>query len=65
MTPTLMVAGQHDKQVPPDRVRELYADLGAPQKLLVDLALLVAQRDVGEEPPAAVPRVARMADAGR
>src|SRR5882672_4488841 len=37
-TPTLMVSGQHDKQVPPDRVRELYADIAAPQKLLVDLA---------------------------
>jgi len=37
-TPTLMIAGQHDKQVSPDRVRELYADLAAPQKLLVDLA---------------------------
>jgi pimeloyl-ACP methyl ester carboxylesterase len=37
MTPTLMVAGVHDKQVPPERVRELYADLGAPQKVFVDL----------------------------
>jgi pimeloyl-ACP methyl ester carboxylesterase len=37
-TPTLMIAGQHDKQVPPDRVRDLYADLAAPQKLFVDLA---------------------------
>ena len=37
-TPTLMFAGQHDKQVSPDRVRELYADLAAPQKLFVDLA---------------------------
>ena len=37
-TPTLMVAGVHDKQVPPERVRELYADLGAPQKVFVDLA---------------------------
>jgi pimeloyl-ACP methyl ester carboxylesterase len=37
MTPTLMVAGIHDKQVPPDRVRDLYADLGAPQKVLIDL----------------------------
>jgi pimeloyl-ACP methyl ester carboxylesterase len=37
-TPTLMVAGQHDKQVPPDRVRDLYTDLAAPQKLFVDLA---------------------------
>ena len=37
MTPTLMVAGIHDKQVPPDRVRQLYTDLGAPQKMLIDL----------------------------
>jgi fermentation-respiration switch protein FrsA (DUF1100 family) len=35
-TPTLMIAAQHDKQVTPERVRELYTDLGAP-KLLVDL----------------------------
>jgi pimeloyl-ACP methyl ester carboxylesterase len=38
MTPTLMVAGAHDKQVSPDRVRELYMDLGAKQKVFVDLA---------------------------
>ena len=37
-TPTLLIAGEHDKQVPPDRVRALLADLGAPGKLLVDLA---------------------------
>ena len=37
-TPTLMIAGQHDKQVAPDRVRELLADLAAPQKLCIDLA---------------------------
>jgi pimeloyl-ACP methyl ester carboxylesterase len=37
MTPTLMVAGIHDKQVTPERVRELYADLGAPQKVMIDL----------------------------
>ena len=37
-TPTLMVTGQHDKQVPPDRVRDLYTDLAAPQKLFIDLA---------------------------
>jgi pimeloyl-ACP methyl ester carboxylesterase len=37
-TPFLMVAGIHDKQVLPERVRELYADLGAKQKVLVDLA---------------------------
>jgi pimeloyl-ACP methyl ester carboxylesterase len=37
MTPMLMVAGIHDKQVPPERVRDLYADLGSPQKVLIDL----------------------------
>jgi pimeloyl-ACP methyl ester carboxylesterase len=37
-TPTLMVTGQYDKQVPPDRVRELYADLAAERKVFVDLA---------------------------
>jgi len=36
-TPTLLVAGIHDKQVTPDRVRALHADLGSPQKMLVDL----------------------------
>jgi pimeloyl-ACP methyl ester carboxylesterase len=36
-TPTLMVAGAHDKQVAPARVRELYADLGAREKIFVDL----------------------------
>ena len=36
--PTLMVAGVHDKQVAPARVRELYADLGAREKVFVDLA---------------------------
>jgi pimeloyl-ACP methyl ester carboxylesterase len=37
-TATLMIAGVHDKQVNPDRVRELYADLGAKQKVFIDLA---------------------------
>jgi pimeloyl-ACP methyl ester carboxylesterase len=37
-SPTLLVAGSHDKQVPLDRVRTLYGDLGARQKVLVDLA---------------------------
>jgi pimeloyl-ACP methyl ester carboxylesterase len=37
-TPFLMVAGVHDKQVLPERVRELYADLGSKQKVIVDLA---------------------------
>ena len=36
-TPFLMVAGIHDKQVAPERVRELYADLGSKEKVLVDL----------------------------
>jgi pimeloyl-ACP methyl ester carboxylesterase len=36
--PTLMVSGAHDKQVPPDRVRNLYADLGSPEKVFIDLA---------------------------
>lgn len=37
-TPFLMIAGIHDKQVPPERVRELYSDLGAKQKIFIDLA---------------------------
>lgn len=36
--PTLMVSGAHDKQVNPDRVRELYMDLGSPKKVFIDLA---------------------------
>ena len=36
--PTLMVSGAHDKQVNPDRVRELYSDFGSPKKIFVDLA---------------------------
>lgn len=35
--PALLVAGVHDKQVSPDRVRDLYADLGTRQKVFVDL----------------------------
>jgi len=38
MIPTLMVSGQHDKQVDQSRVREMYEDLGAPQKVFIDLA---------------------------
>jgi pimeloyl-ACP methyl ester carboxylesterase len=37
-TPTLMVTGVHDKQVGPARVRELYEDLAAREKVFVDLA---------------------------
>src|ERR1700691_2790787 len=37
-TPVLMVTGAHDKQVPSERVRNLYQDLGSSQKVLVDLA---------------------------
>jgi pimeloyl-ACP methyl ester carboxylesterase len=36
-TPTLMVSPAHDKQVPPERVRDYFADLGAEQKVLLDL----------------------------
>jgi pimeloyl-ACP methyl ester carboxylesterase len=36
-TPILMVAAAHDRQVNPDRVRELYADHGAAEKVLIDL----------------------------
>jgi pimeloyl-ACP methyl ester carboxylesterase len=38
LTPTLMISGQHDKQVPPQAVRQLYADVGSKQKVFVDLA---------------------------
>jgi pimeloyl-ACP methyl ester carboxylesterase len=37
-TPFLMVTGVHDKQVAPQRVRDLYADLGSKQKVFIDLA---------------------------
>ena len=37
-TPTLMVTGAHDGQVAPSRVRDFYADLGSPKKVLIDLA---------------------------
>ncbi len=36
--PTMIVAGALDKQVTPDRVKVAYDDLGAPDKVLVDLA---------------------------
>jgi pimeloyl-ACP methyl ester carboxylesterase len=35
--PMLMVAAIHDKQVVPERVHELYADLASEQKVLLDL----------------------------
>jgi len=35
--PLLMVAGIHDGQVPPDRVRQLYTDYGGTEKVFVDL----------------------------
>ncbi len=38
LTPTLMVTGEYDKQVPSSRVRDLYADLGAEHKVFIDLA---------------------------
>jgi hypothetical protein len=33
-----MVSGAHDKQVDQQRVKDMYADLGAPQKVFIDLA---------------------------
>jgi pimeloyl-ACP methyl ester carboxylesterase len=36
--PMLMISGVHDKQVNPERVRELYTDLGSRQKVFIDLA---------------------------
>jgi len=36
-TPTLMVAGIHDKQIVPERVHEYFADLRADNKVLLDL----------------------------
>ena len=36
-TPTLMIAAAHDKQVPPDRVRAAYDDLGSSDKVMIDL----------------------------
>ncbi len=36
-TPILMVVGTHDGQVNPERVREMYADLGANQKVLIEM----------------------------
>jgi pimeloyl-ACP methyl ester carboxylesterase len=35
--PTLMAVGTHDAQVNPERVKELYADIGSPQKVYVEL----------------------------
>ncbi|MDB5945359.1 MAG: alpha/beta hydrolase fold [Ramlibacter sp.] len=37
-TPFLMVTGAHDKQVAPERVHQLYEDVGSSQKVLIDLA---------------------------
>jgi pimeloyl-ACP methyl ester carboxylesterase len=36
--PILMVAGVHDGQVSPERVRQLYTDHGAKEKVFIDLA---------------------------
>ena len=36
--PFLMVSGAHDKQVAPDRVRELYTDVASAEKVFVELA---------------------------
>jgi pimeloyl-ACP methyl ester carboxylesterase len=36
--PALLVAGEHDKQVVPERVRHLHADWGSPDKVYLELA---------------------------
>jgi pimeloyl-ACP methyl ester carboxylesterase len=36
-TPYLMITGEHDKQVLPQRARDLYEDLGSAEKVLIDL----------------------------
>jgi pimeloyl-ACP methyl ester carboxylesterase len=36
--PALLIAGEFDRQVLPKAVHELYADLGSPQKVVIDLA---------------------------
>lgn len=36
--PILMVSGEHDKQADPQRVRDLYSDLGSKEKVFIDLA---------------------------
>ena len=36
-TPTLMIAAALDKQVPPERVRAAYDDIGSADKVLIDL----------------------------
>ena len=36
--PFLMISGQNDKQVAPQRVRDLFADLATKQKVFIDLA---------------------------
>jgi pimeloyl-ACP methyl ester carboxylesterase len=36
--PFAMATGQHDKQVAPERVNDLYDDLATPDKVLIDLA---------------------------
>jgi fermentation-respiration switch protein FrsA (DUF1100 family) len=36
-TPMLLVAAIHDRQITPDRVRDLYEDLGSAGKVLIDL----------------------------
>jgi pimeloyl-ACP methyl ester carboxylesterase len=35
--PALLIAGEHDAQVAPTRVRELYEDLGSSEKVFIDL----------------------------
>ena len=63
-TPVLMVSGVHDKQVPQERVKVLYQDLGSSQKVFVDLACSSHNAMWEKKPPAVVQGIARMADEG-
>ena len=60
-TPMLMVTGIHDKQVAPERVHELYEDLGARRKVLVDLGCSSHNAMWERNHLLPVPRVARVA----
>ena len=61
-TPMLMVTGAHDKQVPRDSVQDFVPGSGIEPEGFRGSRVFLAQRDVGEESSAAVPRVAGVAE---
>ena len=62
-TPTLMVAGIHDKQIVPELVRDYFADLGA-QNRCCSISAAPHITRCGRPPLLLFPRVARGAEAG-